>query len=433
MEPPVAGQAYAVAICLPALVPDLFAPFAGLALTRRRPCTGSRNWRRWRTPVDLGLLLSQLPRDIILLVVVLLGFSATIFLDLYAATWTCFEQLLLWLGIAGPCDWSSYAVCGVNPCGGGRPSSCPWCWSCCCSSRGAERSDPLLVSVGAFLAIRGFRWPCRQPEPPDSSAWPVRSTNAARGSFLAASAARHCGLGLSTLGSARPLPCDGRLHSWGLRPLPSSRARVRHGRKPLGSCFPGLCSVTCSSFLGSRATASYWWFPSLSGCWRGPNGEPCSWGHSCCAYRRHRRFPRRSCPARSSGRSSWEYNALLCVFALWLLWCSEAREERVLARRSASQAKLSANRSMVARASLSWTTSPASRARATFQYDEPGTTMSLNHEPHEECAKVKLCPARRLPPGGPPILREKKLRLAARHVVARDRAAPPFRGVAEPK
>jgi len=24
----------------------------------------------------------------------------------------------------------------------------------------------------------------------------------------------------------------------------------------------------------------------------------------------------------------WEYNALLCVFALWLLWCSEAREER---------------------------------------------------------------------------------------------------------
>jgi len=73
------GQAYAVAICLPALFLTLFAPFAGLALTTAKAVYLAANWRRWRDSCDLGLLLSQLARDIDPAGRVLLGFSATIF------------------------------------------------------------------------------------------------------------------------------------------------------------------------------------------------------------------------------------------------------------------------------------------------------------------------------------------------------------------
>jgi hypothetical protein len=72
---------------------------------------------------------------------------------------------------------------------------------------------------------------------------------------------------------------------------------------------------------------------------------------------------------------------------------------------SSSQTMLWAKFLIVVIPSLSLRTSPLWRPKAMFQYDEPGTIISLIMKKNMSCAKVKLCPALRAMTMGPPTLR----------------------------
>jgi hypothetical protein len=257
--------------------------------------------------------------------VVLLGFNATTFSDLYAGNITCFEQLLLWLGIAALLTGRRMLFAVLIPVAA-TPKYLPMVLVLLLLFERRKAILPLLVSAGSFLAIQGISLalsPARTARfftmasaldergraAPSSLAllrdtlnpvfrpWvPLVLYIVIAVSVLAVFCLLVVRLRKSETWQKAPwfllsgallsyLLVIPRLKSYGfLLVIPVAvwlLARVKRGTLLMGTLL--LCLSTTSPLPKALLTGSQFW-PII-----------------------------------------WEYNALLCVFALWLLWCSEAK------------------------------------------------------------------------------------------------------------
>jgi hypothetical protein len=322
----VAGKPMPLPFVYPPAFLALFAPIASLSLT-----TAKAVYLAAKLAALAGLLAiwggfcRSLRETAILLVVVLLGFNATTFSDLYAGNITCFEQLLLWLGITALLTGRRMLFAVLIPVAA-TPKYLPMALALLLLFEGRKAIPPLLVSAGSFLAIQGIS--------------------------LAVSPAR----------TARFFTMASALDERG-RAAPSSLALLRDTLSPaLRPWVPlvlyivvavavlavfGLLAVRLHKretwqkapwFLLSGALLSYLLIiPRLKSygfvlvipvaVWllaRAKRGTLLV-GTLLLCLSTTSPLPKALLPGSQFWPILWEYNALLGVFALWLLWCGEAR------------------------------------------------------------------------------------------------------------
>ena len=325
----VAGKPMPLPFVYPPLFLTLFAPFASLALT-----TAKAVYLAAKLASLAGLLLiwgcfcRNSRETLILLVVVLLGFSATIFSDLYAGNVTCFEQLLLWLGIAALVTGRRMLFAVLIPVAA-APKLLPMVLVLLLLFEGRRAIRPLLVSVGAFLAIQGI-------------SLAVSPARTARFFSMASALDERGHAAPSSLALLRDI-VGSAFRPW--VPLVLYLVMAASILGVFGLCLLRLCkSETWEKapwFLLSGALLSYLLvIPRLKSygfvlvvpvaVWllaRAKRGTLLM-GTLLLCLSTTSPLPKALVPRSQFWPIIWEYNALLCVFALWLLWCSEAREER---------------------------------------------------------------------------------------------------------
>jgi hypothetical protein len=322
----VAGRVVPLPFVYPPALLTLFAPLASLSLaTAKAVYLGAKLAALAGLLVIWGCFCRSLRETLILLVVVLLGFSAAIFSDLYAGNITCFEQLLLWLGIAALVSGRRMLFAVLIPLAA-MPKVLPMVLVLLLLFEGRKAILPLLVSAGTFLAIEG------------------------------------ASLAVLPAGTARFLKTASALDERG-HAAPSSLALLRD---ILGSAFRSwvpllLYLVIAVSILGAfgllavRLRKSETWEKApwflLSGAllsyllilprvksygfvlvvpvavWllaRARRGTLLMGTILLCLSTKSP-LPQAALPNSQLWPILWEYSALLCVFALWLLWCLEAR------------------------------------------------------------------------------------------------------------
>jgi hypothetical protein len=322
----VAGKAMPLPFVYPPAFLALFAPLASLSLTTAKAVYLAAKLAALAGLLGIwGCLCRNLRETVILLVVVLLGFNATIFSDLYAGNITCFEELLLWLGIAALLTGRRMLFAVLIPVAA-TPKYLPMALVLLLLFEGRKAILPLLVSAGSFLAIQGIS------------------------------------LAVSPAGTARFFTLASALDERG-RAAPSSLALLRDTLSPAFRPWVpmALYSVIALSvlavfgilavrlrkretwdkapwFLLSGALLSYLLvIPRLKSygfvlvipvaVWllaRAQRGTLLV-GTLLLCLSTTSPLPKALLPGSQFWPILWEYNALLWVFALWLLWCSEAK------------------------------------------------------------------------------------------------------------
>jgi hypothetical protein len=322
----VAGKAMPLPFVYPPVFLALFAPIAGLSLATAKAVYLAAKLAALAGLLTIwGCLCRSLRETLILLIVVLLAFNATTFSDLYAGNITCFEQLLLWLGIAALLTGRRMLFAVLIPVAA-TPKFLPMLLILLLLFEGRKAIRPLLVSAGSFVAIQGVS--------------------------LAVSPAR----------TARFFSMASALDERG-RAAPSSLALLRDILSPaFRPWVPLLLYIVVALailavfglfalrlrknetwekapwFLLSGALLSYLlMIPRLKSygfvlvipvaVWllaRAQRGTLLV-GTLLLCLSTTSPLPKALLPGSQFWPILWEYNALLWVFALWLLWCSEAK------------------------------------------------------------------------------------------------------------
>ena len=322
----VAGKSMPLPFVYPPVFLALSAPIASLSLTTAKAVYLGAKLAALAGLLGIwGCFCRSLRETSILLVVALLGFNATTFSDLYAGNITCFEQLLLWLGIAALLTGRRMLFAVLIPVAA-TPKVLPMVLVLLLLFEGRKAILPLLVSAGSFLAIQGIS--------------------------LAVSPAR----------TARFFAVAGALDERG-RAAPSSLALLRDTLSPaFGPRVPLLLYIVIAvsvlvvfGLLAFRLRKSETWENApwflLSGAllsylliiprlknygfvlvipvavWllaRSRRGTLLM-GTVLLCLSTNSPLPKALLPGWQFWPILWEYNALLAVFSLWLLWCSEAK------------------------------------------------------------------------------------------------------------
>ena len=151
----VAGKGMPLPFVYPPAFLALFAPLASLSLVTAKAVYLAAKLAALAGLLAIwGCFCRNLRETLILLAVVSLGFSATIFADLYAGNITCFEQMLVWLGIAALLTGRRMLFAVLIPLAA-MPKYLPMLLVLLLLFEGRKAIFPLLVSAGTFLAIQG--------------------------------------------------------------------------------------------------------------------------------------------------------------------------------------------------------------------------------------------------------------------------------------
>jgi hypothetical protein len=322
----VAGKPMPLPFVYPPAFLTLFAPFASLSLAAAKAVyLGAKLAALAGLLVIWGCFCRSSRETLILLVVVLLGFSATIFSDLYAGNIACFEQLLVWLGIAALVTGRRMLFAVAIPLAA-APKILPMALVLLLLFEGRKAIRPLLLSAGAFLAIQGI-------------SLAVSPARTARFFNMASALDERGHAAPSSLALLRDI-VGSAFRPWVPLVLYCVMAACILG--VFGFCFLRLRkSETWEKvpwFLLSGALLSYLLIiPRLKNygfvlvvpvaVWllaRAQRGTLIM-GTLLLCLSTTSPLPKALFPHSQFWPLLWEYNALLSVFALWLLWCSEAK------------------------------------------------------------------------------------------------------------
>lgn len=322
----VAGKPMPLPFVYPPAFLTLFAPFASLSLAAAKAVyLGAKLAALAGLLVIWGCFCRSSRETLILLVVVLLGFSATIFSDLYAGNIACFEQLLVWLGIAALVTGRRMLFAVAIPLAA-APKILPMALVLLLLFEGRKAIRPLLLSAGAFLAIQGI-------------SLAVSPARTARFFNMASALDERGHAAPSSLALLRDI-VGSALRPW--VPLVLYLVLAASILGAFGFCFLRLRkSETWEKapwFLLSGALLSYLLIiPRLKNygfvlvvpvaVWllaRAQRGTLLM-GTLLLCLSTTSPLPKALFPHWQFWPLLWEYNALLSVFALWLLWCSEAK------------------------------------------------------------------------------------------------------------
>ncbi len=322
----VAGKRMPLPFVYPPAFLALFAPIAQLALG-----TAKTVYLVAKLAAVAGLLLlwgcfcRNTRETIILLAIVVLGFSGTIFADIYAGNITCFEQLLVWLAVVALVTGHRLIFAVLIPLAA-AVKGLPVALVLLLLFEGRKAILPMLASVGSFVVIEGS----------SRILWPARTAR-----FLALAS------GL-----------DERGHS-----APSILALLRDSLGPGGKAWVPLALYLAAvafilgafTFRAIRLSQARAWRRApwilLSGVFLsyilvGPRLKSygfvlvvpvAAWllarskrgtllmGTLAICLSAYAPLPKALLPQSQFWPLLWEYYALLSVFALWLLWWLEAR------------------------------------------------------------------------------------------------------------
>jgi hypothetical protein len=322
----VAGRRMPLPFVYPPAFLALFAPIAHLALgTAKTVYLVAKLAALAGLVLIWGCFCRNTRETLILLAIVVLGFSGTIFADIYAGNITCFEQLLVWLAVVALVTGHRLTFAVLIPLAA-AVKGLPIALALLLLFEGRKAILPMLVSAGLFVVIEG----CSR------LMWPARTAR-----FLALAS------GLDERGHSAPsilallrdsLGPGGKawvplalyltavafiLGAFGFRAIRLSQARAWQ-KAPwflLSGAFlsyilvgPRLKSygfvlvVPVAAWLLARAKRGAWLMGTLVIC-----------------LSAYAPLPKALLPQSPFWPLLWEYYALLCVFALWLLWWIEAK------------------------------------------------------------------------------------------------------------
>jgi Protein of unknown function (DUF2029). len=322
----VAGKPMPLPFVYPPAFLTLFAPFASLSLAVAKSVyLGAKLASLAGLLVIWGCFCRSSRETFILLVMVLLGFSATIFSDLYAGNITCFEQLLVWLGIAALLTGRRTLFAVLIPVAA-VPKVLPMALVLLLLFEGRKAIRPLLLSAGVFLAIQGISLAVSPAQ--TARFFSLARALDERGHAAPSSLALLRDIVGSTFRPWVPLvlylviaACIlGVFGFWFLRLRKSETWEKAPWFLLSGALLSYLLIiprlknygfvlvVPVAAWLLARAKRGTLLMGTLLLCLSTTSPLPAA------VVPRSQFWP-----------LLWEYNALLCVFALWLLWCREAK------------------------------------------------------------------------------------------------------------
>jgi hypothetical protein len=152
----VAGKRMPLPFVYPPFLLVLFKPFAHLGLT-----TAKTVFLMAKLAGVVGLLalwtcLCRNAREaVLLLILAAFGFSNALFVDLYAGNVSCFEQLVLWLGIAALVTGHRMVFAILIPLAA-TAKGAPMAFVLLLLFERPTAIRPLLVSIATFIAVQGM-------------------------------------------------------------------------------------------------------------------------------------------------------------------------------------------------------------------------------------------------------------------------------------
>jgi hypothetical protein len=322
----VAGRRMPLPFVYPPAFLALFAPIAHLALG-----TAKTAYLLAKLAALAGLLLlwgcfcRNTRETLILLAIVVLGYSGTIFADLYAGNITCFEQLLVWLAVAALVTGHRFAFAVLIPLAA-AVKGLPMALVLLLLFEGRKAIFPMLVSAGLFVVIEGS----------SRIMWPARTAR-----FLALasglderghSAPSILALLRDSLGPGGkawvPLALYLAVVAFILGAFTFRAIRLSHARAWQRAPWILLSGAFLSYILVGPRLKSYGFVLVVPvAAWLLARAKRGSWlmGTLVICLSAYAPLPKALLPQSQFWPLLWEYYALLCVFALWLLWWIDAK------------------------------------------------------------------------------------------------------------